>query len=104
MVKRPTYKFPGVKGVFIADVDADMPIMSVPVHGADYEGHTGKVAAEAFAAEYPEMVDNVEEALLDGIFDIKDEKESISKALGDAAVLTPEYSRRVGGAVSVGLC
>jgi len=89
VVKRQSYKFPGVKGVFIADVEADMPIMTVPVHGSAYEGHTGKVAAEALAAEHPEMVDGVEEASLDGIFDIEAEKAAISEALGGAKILTP---------------
>jgi hypothetical protein len=94
VAKRKTYQFPGVKGVFVADADEDVPLLAVGVNARTFDGNTGIETAKAFAKEYPEQVDTVEEALLDGAFDIKDEKKGISEALGGADVLTPINPRR----------
>jgi len=89
VTKRRTYQFPGVKGVFVANADDDMPMHAAAVNARRSDGRTGAETAQVFAAEYPELVDGIEEVLLDGAYDIADEKAAISEALGGADVLTP---------------
>jgi hypothetical protein len=94
VAKRVTYKFPGVKGSFISDPDTDMPLMGEAMVASDFDGRTGKDAAEAFVREYPELVAGVKEVSLDGAYDIADEKEGIAEVLQGADVLTPINPRR----------
>jgi len=89
VTKRKTYKFPGVKGVFVTDPDAEMPYTAAAVNARVYDGKTGKSTAEFFAREYPELVAAIDEATLDGAFDNVAEKQGISDALGGADVLAP---------------
>lgn len=89
VAKKKTLQFPGVKGVFVTDVDAEMPIMAHAVNARRFDGRVGAETARAVADEYPELVATVKEALLDGAYDIRDEKAAISEALGGADVLTP---------------
>lgn len=89
VAKRKTYQFPGVKGVFVTDVDAEMPIMALAVNARTFDGNVGAVTARAVAAEYPTFIATVKEALLDGAYDIRAEKVAIAEALGGADVLTP---------------
>ena len=89
VAKRRTYQFPGVKGVFVTDPDQDMPLTAHAVNARTFDGRTGAETATTFAEEYPELVAGVEEVSLDGAYDIRDEKEKISEAVGGADVLTP---------------
>ena len=87
--KRRTYQFPGVKGVFVTDPDQEMPLTAHAVNARVFDGRTGAETVTVFAEEFPELVAGVEEVSLDGAYDIRDEKEKISAALGGADVLTP---------------
>lgn len=87
--KRPSFKIPGVKAVLVTDADTEVPLLAVAVQARAFEGHTGAPAARAFAESYPQLVNKVEEALLDGVFDLADEKRQIADALGGADVLVP---------------
>lgn len=87
--KRKTYQFPGVKGVFVTDVDAEMPLMALAVNARRFDGAGGAETARAVAEEYPPLVATVKEVLLDGAYDAREEKAAIAAALGDADVLTP---------------
>jgi hypothetical protein len=89
VAKRRTYQFPGVKGVFVTDVDQEIPLLAVAVNAKTSDSKTGADTAKAFVAEYPEAVKTVGEVSLDGAYDVKDEKKAISEAFEDADVLTP---------------
>jgi hypothetical protein len=89
VAKRKTCQFPGVKGVFVTDPDQEMPFLSHAVNARVHDSRTGAETALAFAAEYPELVEGVREASLDGAFDAREVKEEIAAALGGAEVLTP---------------
>ncbi|MFM7067539.1 MAG: transposase [Gammaproteobacteria bacterium] len=89
VAKRATYQFPGVKGVFVTDIDAEMPMVVVAVNAREFDGNVGVDAALAVAMEYPDQVATVKEASLDGAYDAADQKQGISEALGGADVLVP---------------
>lgn len=89
VAKWATYQFPGVKGVFVTDVDAEIPLMALAVNARRFDGVVGAETARAVAADYPSLVETVEDALLDGAYDHVAEKAAICVAVGGVDVLTP---------------
>ena len=73
----------------MTDVGAEMPVMAHGVNARRFDGSVGAETAREVAKEYPTLVATVEEALLDGAYDSRDEKAGIAEALGGVDVLTP---------------
>jgi hypothetical protein len=89
VAKRPTFQFPGVKGVVVTDVDTELPIAAICVPASTYDGKTGALAARAVAESHPRLVETVAELSLDGAYDVRTEKRAIAEVFGGADVLTP---------------
>jgi hypothetical protein len=89
IAKRATFQFPGAKSSVVADADTELPLLAVPVHARPHDSKSGELTARAFAAEYPELVEGVQDVALDGAYDNVTLKDAISEVFGGADVLVP---------------